>query len=102
MHIILKLIISLILHSKGNNNLHGVIPKEIAILTDLKVLSLFDNMLIGNVPDELTALDNLGKCSFTFSLYQQKNLLCVFDGILDLNHILTIPLSSQRRENIPT
>lgn len=64
-----------------NNNLHGVIPKEIAILTDLKVLSLFDNMLIGNVPDELTALDNLEK------IYLHKNLL---SGNMDFLCVLKI------------
>lgn len=64
-----------------NNNLHGVIPKELAIMTDLNVLSLYNNMLIGNIPDELKALSNLD------IMYLHTNLLAGSIDFLCVNDI---------------
>mmetsp|Transcript_24781 Transcript_24781/g.37768 ORF Transcript_24781/g.37768 Transcript_24781/m.37768 type:complete len:867 (-) Transcript_24781:60-2660(-) len=50
---------NLIALSIGSNDLLGTIPKELALLTDLKFLALVDNPLSSTIPTELAQLTDL-------------------------------------------
>lgn len=49
--------------SLWNNNLVGTIPKELSLLKELSILSLYNNNLVGTVPFELSRMESLGKSS---------------------------------------
>jgi hypothetical protein len=46
------------------NGIFGSLHKEVALLTNLKELSIFGNYLAGTLPKELAKMKNLGTFSF--------------------------------------